>query len=346
MTDKATSTSTNALGLGRGAYAGGKSTLCPGCGHDSVTAQIIAACYELNIPPHRVAKFSGIGCSSKTPGYFLSRAQGFNGTHGRMPSIATGGLLANRSLIGLGVTGDGDTASIGLGQFAHLLRRNVRMAYIIENNGVYGLTKGQFSATADEGSVHRGGEVNRQTPIDCCALALELGCGFVSRTFSADRTQLAALLKAALSFDGTALIDVVSPCVTFNNHPSSTKSYGYVKEHEEPLHAIDFIPHFEPHPEIELKPGEVRELTLHDGSVIRLLRTAADYDPQSRRAAFELFERARGEKLLPTGLLFFDPSRPAFDTQCGLVDEPLAALGVETLRPPPEALAAIMEELK
>src|SRR4051812_18026828 len=235
----------NRINLTADAYKGAESTLCSGCGHDSITSQIIKAYYEMGVPPHMVAKLSGIGCSSKTPAYFLSKAHGFNAVHGRMPSVATGAKLANRKLNLIGVSGDGDTASIGMGQFVHMVRRNTGIVYIIENNGVYGLTKGQFSATADMGSAQKKGDVNEMIPIDCCGLAIELGGTFVARSFSADFKQLCALLKAALHHNGTALLDVVSPCVTFNNHESSTKSYKYAKDHELALHEIDFIEHVE-----------------------------------------------------------------------------------------------------
>ncbi|MCZ7644256.1 MAG: 2-oxoacid:ferredoxin oxidoreductase subunit beta [Planctomycetota bacterium] len=335
----------NRIGLPREAYTGGPSTLCPGCGHDSITNEIVAAFFELGIPPHRVAKFSGIGCSSKTPGYFLSRAQGLNGTHGRMPSVATGANLANRALKPIGVTGDGDTASIGLGQFCHLLRRNVELVYVIENNGVYGLTKGQFSATADLGSEHKSGGVNQQTPIDCCRLAIEMGCGFVARGFSADRAQMVELLKAALNFPGTALIDAISPCVTFNNHPSSTKSYAYVKAHEIVLHEVGFVEDAAPLPDPKLAPGETRELELHGGARIRLKKLAADYDPTRRLGALQALEEAEGGGAVLTGLLYFDASRKPFAEQCRLVETPLAGLPSESLRLPREALNEIMADL-
>src|SRR5438270_530026 len=235
----------NRLGFTMADYKGAESTLCAGCGHDAITSQIIKAFYEYGVEPHLVAKLSGIGCSSKTPAYFLSKSHGFNSVHGRMPAVATGVMLANKSLISIGVSGDGDTASIGMGQFVHLLRRNVPMIYIIENNGVYGLTKGQFSATADLGSKAKSGVVNELTPVDLCGLAIELGCGFVARSFAGDPKQLVALLKAALSHQGTALLDVISPCVTFNNHEGSTKSYKYMQEHEEAITEVGFVPHFE-----------------------------------------------------------------------------------------------------
>src|SRR5215210_4333494 len=260
---------TNVLGLTRRDYEGAVSTLCAGCGHDSISAAIIQACFELDVQPHRVAKLSGIGCSSKTPTYFLSASHGFNSVHGRMPSVLTGAALANRDLIYLGVSGDGDSASIGLGQFAHVLRRGVDMVYVVENNGVYGLTKGQFSATADKGSVAKRGAANTDEPIDLVLLALALGATFVARGFSGDKSQLVPLLKAAVAHRGAAFIDVISPCVAFNNHPGSTKSYDYVRQHNEAVNRLDFI---ESREEItaDYAPGEVTEITQHDGSVIRL----------------------------------------------------------------------------
>src|SRR5256712_2735688 len=282
----------NRIGLTRADYDGSKTTLCPGCGHNAITAGIIQAAYDAALEPHRVAKLSGIGCSSKTPAYFLGHSHGFNAVHGRMPSIATGVHVANRELLLIGVSGDGDTASIGLGQFCHMIRRNVPVVYIIENNGVYGLTKGQFSATADVGSTMKGGKANELMPIDCCALALELGCGFVARSFSGDVKQLRALLKAAFAHHGTAVLDVISPCVTFADHEGSTKSYAYVKEHDAPLHTIDFVPYYEDIT-IDYAPGTTRDVEMPDGSHVVLQKLADDYDPTSREGAFEVLERAR-----------------------------------------------------
>jgi len=336
---------TNRIGLPKSAYMGGKSTLCSGCGHDSITGQIIQAFFDAGIDPKNVAKLSGIGCSSKTPAYFLGQAHGFNSVHGRMPSIATGAHMANRKLKCIGVSGDGDTASIGLGQFCHLIRRNVETLYIIENNGVYGLTKGQFSATADRGSAHKKGDVNEMPPIDCCGLAIELGCGFVARGFSADFKQLKSLLEAAIHHNGTALLDIVSPCVTFNNHPTSTKSYKYSKDHELPLHEIDVIPHFEPQAEIHVEPGASREVDLYDGTKIILRKLEADYDPQDRAQASKVIDRARQAGEFLTGLLFFDPKRRDYADQLNMIDTPLAALPQSTLRPGPKALEEIMASL-
>jgi len=335
----------NRIGLPIDAYKGGESTLCSGCGHDSITSQVIKAFYEFGIPPHMVAKLSGIGCSSKTPAYFLNRAHGFNSVHGRMPSVATGTKIANRKLSLIGVSGDGDTASIGMGQFVHMVRRNTDCLYIIENNGVYGLTKGQFSATADMGSAQKKGEINEMIPIDCCGLAIELGCTFVARGFSADMKQLLALLKVALNHKGTAVIDVVSPCVTFNNHEGSTKSYKYAKDHELALHEIDFIEHVDPQAPIEVKAGETREIEMHDGSRIRLKKLAEDYDPTDRALAVNTIERARREQLFLTGLLYLDKTRRPFVEQLNLIDEPLASISPERLRPGKNVLDEVMNGL-
>src|SRR5690242_19204881 len=268
----------NAVGYTRRDYEGAISTLCAGCGHDSISAAIIQAFYELDIEPHRVAKLSGIGCSSKTPTYFLGNSHGFNSVHGRMPSVLTGAALANRDLVYLGVSGDGDSASIGLGQFAHSLRRGVNMVYVVENNGVYGLTKGQFSATADKGSKSKKGAVNADAPIDMVAMALQLGATFVARSFSGDKAQLVPLLKAAIRHRGAAFLDVISPCVAFNNHAGSTKSYDFVREHNESVNRLDFMPQRD---EItaDYAPGTLREVRQHDGSMLRLRKLHEDYDP-------------------------------------------------------------------
>src|SRR5580765_5929647 len=268
----------NALGYTRRDYEGKVSTLCAGCGHDSISAALIQAFFELDIQPHRVAKLSGIGCSSKTPDYFLGNSHGFNTVHGRMPSVLTGANLANRDLIYLGVSGDGDSASIGLGQFAHVLRRGVDMVYIVENNGVYGLTKGQFSATADKGSKSKRGATNNDEPIDLVLLALALGASFVARGFSGDKTQLVPLIKAAVAHHGAAFIDVISPCVAFNNHAGSTKSYDYIREHNEAVNRLDFWPNREAI-NIDYSEGSVEEVTQHDGTVLRIRKLAMDFDP-------------------------------------------------------------------
>jgi 2-oxoglutarate ferredoxin oxidoreductase subunit beta len=316
-------------------YKGAMSTLCAGCGHDAITSQIIKAFHDAGVPPWRVAKLSGIGCSSKTPAYFLSKAHGFNTLHGRMPAVATGALVANRALIGIGVSGDGDTASIGLGQYLHLLRRNLPMLYLIENNGVYGLTKGQFSATADRGARLKRGLVNLLPALDLCTLAIEAGCSFVARSFAGDPRQLQTLLRAALAHRGTAVIDIISPCVTYNNHASSTKGYPYAKAHEEPLHELGFIP---PYDQIEIQqtPGETQEVRLHDGSLVTLKALAADFDPTDRAAALALLHE---ETRFLTGLLYVDPTAPNLIDLLGLIDQPLTQ--VET-RPTREAFDEIL----
>jgi len=335
----------NRIGLAASDYKGSKSTLCPGCGHDAITGSIIQAAFELGLEQHRVAKLSGIGCSSKTPAYFLGRSHAFNAVHGRMPSIATGVHVANRELILIGVSGDGDSASIGLGQYCHLIRRNVPVVYIIENNGVYGLTKGQFSATADVGSKAKAGQVNEMMPIDLCAVAIELGCGFVARSFSGDPKQLRPILKAAFSHRGTAVLDVISPCVTFNNHEGSTKSYLTVKEHDAPLHEVTFIPHFE-NIEVDYAPGETREVPMHDGSRIVLKKLEEDYDPTDRTRAIGMIHQGRAENKFMTGILYLDPEKASLGRELDLVDEPLASLPLERVRPPKAALEEIMAGLK
>src|ERR1700746_1811755 len=282
---------TNRIGLAVMDYRGGKTTLCAGCGHNAISERIIDAMYEMGVKPERVAKLSGIGCSSKSPAYFLSRAHSFNAVHGRMPSVATGAVLANRSLMALGISGDGDTASIGIGQFVHLMRRNLPIIYIIEDNGVYGLTKGQFSATADLGSKLKTGVINELPPIDTCELAVSLGATFVGRSFSGDKRQLHAMLKAAIAHNGTVLLDVVSPCVTFNDHEGSTKSYKYMKDHEEPLQNISFVPHFEDI-EVEYDPGTTIEVSMHDGSRLQLRKLEEDYDPTDRIKALHRLHHA------------------------------------------------------
>lgn len=333
----------NTLGLTRRDYEGKISTLCAGCGHDSISAALIQACFDLELAPHRIAKLSGIGCSAKTPTYFLGAAHGFNGVHGRMPSLATGANLANRDLIYVGISGDGDTASIGFGQFVHSIRRGVNMLYMVENNGTYGLTKGQFSATADIGSTSKGGETNPYPPIDLVRLALDMGAGFVARGFSGDKDQLVPLIRAALSYPGFAYIDCLSPCVTFNNHEGSTKSYTYVREHE--LQIADLVP---PEEEITVSyaPGERKAVTLHDGSQLVLRKLAENYDPRDRGAALDLLaaHRKRGE--IPTGLLYLDPEGTDMHAYLHTVETPLNALDFATLCPGSEALEKINAALR
>jgi len=335
----------NHIGLEVVNYKGSKTTLCAGCGHNSISERIIECFYEMGVEPWSVAKFSGIGCSSKSPAYFLGLSHGFNALHGRMPAVATGAMLANRNLVGLGVTGDGDTASIGIGQFMHLVRRNMPMIYVIEDNGVYGLTKGQFSATADLGSKLKTGVINDLPPFDCCALALKWGATFVARSFSGDKKQLQAIIKAAIAHQGLALIDVVSPCVTFNDHDGSTKSYGYMKNHEEPLHELDFVPAFEDI-SVEIPEGQVREVRMHDGSLLRIRKLEREYDPTDRLAALSVLEEAekRGEVL--TGVLYVNTEKPTFIELLNLVEEPLGTLPESRVRPPRKALEEAMEELR
>src|SRR6187397_1220352 len=335
---------TNRLGFTLTDYKGGDSTLCAGCGHDAITSQIIKAFYEYGVDPHRVAKLSGIGCSSKTPAYFLSQSHGFNGVHGRMPALATGVMLANQNLVSIGVSGDGDTASIGMGQFVHLLRRNIPMIYIIENNGVYGLTKGQFSATADLGSKAKSGVANDLPAIDVCAMAIELGCNFVARSFAGDVKQMIALLKAALGHRGTAMFDVISPCVTFNNHEGSTKSYKYAKDHEELLHEISFVPFFE-QITVDYKEGEVKEVEMHDGSHIRLRKTNHDYNPTNKIEALNLLRHCYDSGEFLTGLIYVNEEKPDFLTQLNMVDSPLSTITQERVQPTAEDLKEIMAEL-
>ena len=334
----------NRIGLSKADYKGGESTLCGGCGHDAITSQIISAYYELGIPPHEVVKLSGIGCSSKTPAYFLSRAHGFNSVHGRMPAVATGANLANITLKPIAVSGDGDTASIGMGGFIHLLRRNNHLTYIVENNGVYGLTKGQFSATADLGAKLKGGEVNPLPGIDLCSLAIELGCGFVARSFSGDPKQLLQILKAAMVHRGTALVDVISPCVTFNNHEGSTKSYTYAKSHEEAIHEIGFVPHFDPLV-TDIPAGTAKDVAFPDGSHVRFRKTHLDYDPTDKRAAMDLLHQTREKGEILTGIFYMNPGKPDYATLQNMVAQPIATLPQSVTRPPKAALESIMEEL-
>lgn len=335
----------NRIGLEVSSYKGGKTTLCAGCGHNAISQRIVECFFEMGIPPWQVAKLSGIGCSSKSPAYFLSQSHGFNGVHGRASATATGAILANRHLITMVVTGDGDTASIGLGNFMHMLRRNVPCIYVIENNGVYGLTKGQFSATADIGSTLKTGETNELPPIDCCLLGIEMGASLVARSFSGDKNQVGAVLKAAIAHRGMSVIDIISPCTTFNDHDGSTKSYSYMKDHDAPLHAVDFVPYFEDI-EIEMEAGEVREVVLHDGSRLRLRKLDRDYDPTDKLAAVRAVHDsyARGEVL--TGILYIESAKKTLIDHLNLVDEPLATLPEAKTRPGRAALEEIMEELR
>jgi len=335
----------NRIGLEVLNYKGSKTTLCAGCGHNAVSERIVECFYDMGIQPWSVAKFSGIGCSSKSPAYFLGLSHGFNGVHGRMPAIATGALLANRDLLGVGVTGDGDTASIGLGQFMHMVRRNIPLIYVIENNGVYGLTKGQFSATADVGSTLKTGTPNELPPFDCCALALEWGATFVARSFSGDKRQLQAILKAAIAHKGLSVIDVISPCVTFNDHTGSTKSYSYMKEHEQVLHELDFVPHFEDI-SVEIAEGEVREVEMHDGSHLRIRKLDRDFDPTSKLASLSALGEAQAKGEVLTGVLFVDTTKPNFIQLLNMSEHPLATLPESATRPSHAVLDQVMEELR
>ncbi len=334
----------NVLNEPKDSYTGGPSSLCPGCGHDQISSVIINAAWENGIEPHRIAKMSGIGCSSKTPAYYLGQSHGFNTVHGRMPSVTTGAYAINKDLLYLGVSGDGDSASIGIGQLIHAIRRNMDMVYVLENNGVYGLTKGQYSATADVGSKKKKGAVNETQPIDLCAMAINLGCTFVARSFSGSKKQLTSLIKAAMSHKGFALIDVISPCVTFNNNDESMRSYGYVKENEITLHMADYIPHFNPMEEIEVPEGHFRDITLHDGSTIRLETISDEHDPADAMAALTALHDAETTKKHVTGLLYFDPTKPSLAEDLGLVDQALIDVPDEELRPSKASLDALNAE--
>jgi 2-oxoglutarate ferredoxin oxidoreductase subunit beta len=335
----------NRIGLEVQPYRGGKTTLCAGCGHNAISERIIDAFFEMGIEPSQVLKLSGIGCSSKSPAYFLGAAHGFNTVHGRMPSVGTGAMIANRKLIAIGVSGDGDTGAIGIGQFVHLMRRNLPIIYIIEDNGCYGLTKGQFSPTADVGSTLHSGTANELQPIDTCQMALQLGASFVARSFSGDKRQLLAILKAALSHRGTAMIDVLSPCVTFNDHEGSTKSYAHVREHEEPVGEVSFVPFFEDI-SIDYEPGTTTEVKMHDGSRLYLKKVAENYDPTDKYAAMRLLHETTVRGEFATGILYVEPDKEDFLTLLDLVDEPLATLPLERVRPGRQVLEEVMESLR
>ena len=345
MTDQNQRQQVNAAGLSRADYRGAPSTLCQGCGHNGIASQIVAACYELDIVPEQVVKFSGIGCSSKSPTYFLSRSFGFNGLHGRMPSLALGALFADTSLKGIGVSGDGDTASIGMGQFKHLVRRNLPMVYLVENNGVYGLTKGQFSATAERGLELKRQGINPFLPVDICLEALVANATFVARSFAGDPKQLKELLKAAFSHDGIAVLDVISPCVTFHNKEDSFHSYKFGKEHEEPLHEISFVPARDEITVEDFDEGTSREVELHDGSMILLRKLDQDYDPTNRAAAYALLEEAHQSQTLVTGLIYIDPTVPNIFKAYQLPETPLNRLPEKKLRPTRESLDQINQSM-
>ncbi len=335
----------NKLGYSVDFYEGALSTLCAGCGHDSISAGVIQACYEMNIEPHRLAKLSGIGCSSKTPAYFLSNSHGFNSVHGRMPSVATGANLANRDLIYFGVSGDGDTASIGMGQFVHVIRRNLNMIYIVMNNGCYGLTKGQDSATADNGSKNKSGQVNPFESIDLASLAIELGAGFVAQSFSGDKTQLIPLIKAAIKHPGFAFINVISPCVTFNNNVGSTKSYDYVREHLDATSTIDFVPEMK---EIKTnyEEGSSKNVKMHDGSVLQLNKLAKDWDPMNRQSVANAMMIAKSKGEILTGLLYMSPNTVDLHNTIQTNDRALNSLTKKDLCPGNEILKTINAELR
>jgi len=348
MATTATSTpgqKTNRIGLSVVDYRGGRTTLCAGCGHNAISERIIDAMYEMGVQPERVAKLSGIGCSSKSPAYFMGRSHSFNAVHGRMPSVATGAMLANRNLLALGVSGDGDTASIGVGQFVHLMRRNLPIIYIIEDNGVYGLTKGQFSATADLGSKLKTGVINDLPPIDTCALAMQLGATFVGRSFSGDKKQLHSMLKAAIAHHGTVMLDVVSPCVTFNDHEGSTKSYKYMKDHDEPLQDINLVPAFE-EIDVEYDAGTTVEVTMHDGSRLRLRKLEEDYDPTDKVQSIKRLMEAHEKEEILTGVFYVNTQAPNFIEMLNMTEHPLTTLPESVVRPGREVLEQVMEELR
>jgi 2-oxoglutarate/2-oxoacid ferredoxin oxidoreductase subunit beta len=337
----------NALGLTARDYEGAMSTLCAGCGHDSVTAALIQAFFELNVPPHRAAKLSGIGCSSKTTAYFMKQSHGFNGVHGRMPSLATGANAANHGLVYIGISGDGDSLSIGLGQFCHAIRRNVNLLYVLENNGVYGLTKGQFSASSDVGSTSKRGEANVQPPIDPVLLALSLGATFVARSFSGDKPQLVPILKAGLLHNGFALIDVISPCVSFNDHEGSTKSYRYTREHDHEIASVDFVPiRREITAPAGADAGTAMAITMHDGSVVRFRKVAEDYDPTNREAAYAHVRESQKRGEIATGLLYIDEATRDMHAINGTVERPLVELPYEELCPGSKALSELQDEYR
>ena len=335
----------NRIGLTVLDYRGGKTTLCAGCGHNAISERIIDAFYEMGIAPERVVKMSGIGCSSKSPAYFMGRSHSFNSVHGRMPSVTTGAVLANSKIVALGVSGDGDTASIGIGQFVHLMRRNLPMIYIIEDNGVYGLTKGQFSATADLGSKLKTGVINDLPAIDTCALAIQLGATFVGRSFSGDKKQLLSMLKAAIAHKGTVMLDVISPCVTFNDHEGSTKSYKFLQENDEPINEIGFVASFDDI-EVDYDSGEVYDVQMHDGSNLRLRKLLEDYDPTDKANAVRTLMEAHDQDEILTGVFYIDTQKPTFIDQLNMVDEPLATLPESLTRPPKSALESLMANLQ
>jgi 2-oxoglutarate ferredoxin oxidoreductase subunit beta len=335
----------NRIGLPVLEYRGGKTTLCAGCGHNAISERIIDAMFEMGVQPERLMKLSGIGCSSKSPAYFMSRSHSFNSVHGRMPSVSTGAILGNHTMLALGVSGDGDTASIGMGQFVHLLRRNLPMIYIIEDNGVYGLTKGQFSATADLGSKLKTGVINDLPPIDTCSLAIQLGATFVGRSFSGDKKQLLTMLKAAIAHKGTVMLDVISPCVTFNDHEGSTKSYKFMQEHDEPINELGFVPSFEDI-EVEYDHGTTLDVKMHDGSSLRLRKIREDYDPTNKIESVKTLMESHEKGEVLTGVFYVNTEKPSFTDLLNLVDQPLSSLPESVIRPSKEVLSKFMASLQ
>ena len=336
---------TNTIGLEKNDYKGAPTTLCQGCGHNSILSQIIAAAYEMDMTPEDIVKFSGIGCSSKAPTYMLSRSFGFNSLHGRMPSVATGALLGDHTLTGIAMSGDGDSASIGMGQFKHVMRRNVPMVYVIANNGTYGLTKGQLSATSEVGLSLKKQGTNLLEPIDICMEAMASNATFVARSFAGDPKQVKTLLKAALRHNGTAILDIISPCVTFNNADSSMHSYGWGRENESPIHDLSFIPAREEITVADFEEGTMQDVTMHDGSVIRLKKLDNNYDPTSRAAAVSMLEEAASNHELLTGLIYIDPDRPSFMDVLGVSETPFNRMGSDLLRPGPETMQEINDAM-
>jgi 2-oxoglutarate/2-oxoacid ferredoxin oxidoreductase subunit beta len=335
----------NHIGLPVLEYRGGKSTLCAGCGHNAISERIIDAMFDMGVEQERVIKMSGIGCSSKSPAYFMNRSHAFNSIHGRMPSVTTGALLANHNLQALGVSGDGDTASIGVGQFVHTMRRNLNMIYLVENNGVYGLTKGQFSATADIGSKLKSGVINELPPIDICAMAIQLGATFVGRSFSGDKKQLLSMLKAAIAHKGMVLIDIISPCVTFNDHEGSTKSYKFLQKYNDPINELDFTANFDDI-EVDYDAGQVFDVKLHDGSSLRLRKLLENYDPADKANAVRSLMEAQEKEEILTGVFYINTQKPTLIDLLNLVDEPLATLPESITRPPKSALDSLMKNLR
>ncbi|MEO7190607.1 MAG: 2-oxoacid:ferredoxin oxidoreductase subunit beta [Vicinamibacterales bacterium] len=336
---------TNRISLDVSSYRGSKTTLCAGCGHNAISERIVDAFFEMGVDPKRVIKLSGIGCSSKSPAYFLNPSHGFNSVHGRMPSVATGALLANKDLMAIGVSGDGDTGAIGIGQFVHSMRRNLPLIYIVEDNGCYGLTKGQFSPTADLGSKAKNGVVNELPAMDLCALAIELGASFVARSFSGDKKQLLAVLKTAIAHRGTSFIDVISPCVTFNDHDGSTKSYAYVKDHDEPLGEISFIPFFEDI-SVDYEPGSTTSVKMHDGSHLMLRKLTDDHNPADKMSALRVLHETARRGEFATGVLYIEPDKEDFFQTLNLVNEPLSSLPQARTRPTQAVLDELMETLR